>query len=366
MPPKSSCCVGVVLLLAAGTAAADDGLWRQALTLEQKGEFSQARSLYEQAAQTSEPQARRAALLGLARVARGQMRLDEARDIYRQLLARDTADVESINGLAWADLADHDVAEARTGFGKALTLQPGNAEATAGLVHAGNTWRYQLDVKGSYLHNDLGGRGGGSVVLAAALDARQSVEAALRRNAAEEGLIDRPLTGFAIASTAARISYRWQQPGLRSFTLAYEQVDRQGLPGQHRLSAAADVRVSEGVRLTGGVRQSSGTGWHSQLFHLGVGVALGSHWEAVATAYSERDKERDTQRRVVALEAVRQGPGRMLLVFGASHGRAPRASEVYGRAVLPLTAQGALLLTARRLTLNRESQLEIGWRHSWN
>ena len=48
----------------------------------------------------------RPALLGLARIDRGQNRLDKARAIYERLLATNPNDADALNGLAWLQLAD--------------------------------------------------------------------------------------------------------------------------------------------------------------------------------------------------------------------------------------------------------------------
>lgn len=362
-----------LLALSAAVAAAtvfaaspQDSAFDRALSFERNGQFELAHRAYDEAIRDSNPEARRSALLGLARVARAQTRLQDARAIYAELLTLNPSDLEAINGMAWVALADHDVSQAQQGFRKTLRLSPENAEAISGLTHSDQTTRYQLDVKGSWLNNDFGSLWGGSLGFSAAIDARQMVDAAVRRNSVDVGLLDQPTVSRLAPSTSVVLGYRWQIPSSYSVRVSAEQIERSTFASQRRLGIEGEYQLIDGLRLSGGFRQSVGTGWRSQLRHVGLGVELGAGWQAVARIYSERNIELDTHRRALALEAVRQGPGPMLWVMGASHGTSPNATDVYGRAVLPVGNQGAILATIRHLSLNRETQVELGWRKSWN
>ena len=68
-------------------------------------------------------------MLGLARVARSQNRLDEARALYQRLLAVNPKDPEALNGMAWLALANRNREEGRAGFEQVLTIDPDNEEA---------------------------------------------------------------------------------------------------------------------------------------------------------------------------------------------------------------------------------------------
>ena len=78
----------------------------------------------------SEDPSSRPALLGVARVAREQYRLDKARDIYVQLLKKNPRDPDALNGLAWVALAERNREEARAGFQGVLAMDPQNPGGT--------------------------------------------------------------------------------------------------------------------------------------------------------------------------------------------------------------------------------------------
>src|SRR6516162_10329582 len=71
----------------------------------------EARKVYEQI--LARDPTSRPAILGLARVARSQNRLDEARKLYERLLAVNAKDPEALNGMAWLALAERDREQAR-------------------------------------------------------------------------------------------------------------------------------------------------------------------------------------------------------------------------------------------------------------
>ncbi|MEJ5128802.1 tetratricopeptide repeat protein [Comamonas sp. MYb21] len=359
---------GSIALAAASVfaAPAQQPALERAQNLEHSGQFELAREIYSESAASSNPGDKRAALLGLARVARAQSQLSQARGIYAQILAEDPADPEAKNGMAWVLLADYDVAQARQGFGQTLEAHPHNAEALAGLAQSDNVFRYQLDAKGSYLRNDVGKLWGGSLGFSTAIDARQVLDVDLRRNSVDVGPLDRPTDSRLLPSTSVAVGYRWQVPSYYSIRLSAEHIERDDTATQRRLGVEGEYQITEGLLLSGGLRQSFGSGWRSQLRHLGLGIGLGAGWQAVVRLYSEHNIDQDSHRRALALEAVRQGPGHMLWVLGTSHGTSPNATDVYGRAVLPIGQQGAILATIRHLSLNRETQVELGWRKYWN
>ncbi|MFG5778440.1 hypothetical protein ACFIQF_15360 [Comamonas sp. J-3] len=338
----------------------------RAVALEQKGEWAAARQGYAEVAELAQAEEKRGALLGLARVARAENRLSDARAIYAQLLANNASDVDATNGMAWLALANNQVREAQTGFQQALAMSPDNAEAQTGLQHAAQTFPYQLDVRGSWLNNRYGHLWGASANLVAALDSRQTVDVALRRNSADIGLLDQLTSTRLRPSTAVALGYGWQIPQRYGVRVEAEHVDRSGLSTQQRLGIEGNYQLTTSLRVSAGIRQSFGTGWRSQLRIVGLSYALGNGWEVATRVYSEHNKEFDTNRNAVAVEAIRHGPGHMLWVVGASHGTSPSATDVYARTVFPVGRQDAILATLRRLSLNHETQVELGWRKYWN
>ena len=113
-----------------------------AFTLERQHGRAAA-AIYEEI--LSKDPASRPALLGLARVARGQYRLDKARSIYAQLLKKNPQDPDALNGLAWLALAERNREEARAGFQGVLVMDPQNQEARIGLSKVDDVYRYVFD-----------------------------------------------------------------------------------------------------------------------------------------------------------------------------------------------------------------------------
>ena len=334
----------------------------EAASLEHSGRFIKAGALYAEA--LSVVPGSRHARLGLARVARAQYRLDDARVIYEDLLRSDPDDFEAANGMAWLALANYRSDEAREGFNAVLAKQPGNAEALAGLAGTRSQYRYRLDVSGGPFHSDPGTAWGGEARLSAALDASGSVEVALRHNSRELATAN-PLDAATLPSNVLRLGYGWQVPGKHGVVLAYEHRDRKDDPTEQRLEASANTWVTDGVQLSGGLRKGFGTGWNATLAQAGVTVRVGGPWEITTTGYWER-RAGGGSREALALDLVRQGPGHALLVVGASRANNPTLTDVHGTVVFPIGKDRALTATVRRNTFRGESQLELGWRQFWN
>ena len=85
----------------------------------------------------------------MARIDRGQNRLEKARAIYERLLAVNPNDADALNGLAWLQLADRNRIAGRKGFEHVLTLAPDNEEAKIGLSKSETVYRYTFDVNGN-------------------------------------------------------------------------------------------------------------------------------------------------------------------------------------------------------------------------
>src|SRR5258708_11511753 len=98
----------------------------------------------------------RPAMLGLARVARSQNRLDDAHALYQRLLEVNPKDPEALNGMAWLALASRNREQGRAGFEYVLTLDPGNEEAKVGLSKAPDVYRYLFDANGAMVSTAQG------------------------------------------------------------------------------------------------------------------------------------------------------------------------------------------------------------------
>jgi len=129
----------------------------------------EARKVYEQI--LARDPTSRPAILGLARVARSQNRLDEARKLYGRLLTVNPKDPEALNGMAWVALAERNREQAQAGFEHVLSFAPDNEEATAGLSMAPDVYRYLLDTSTTYVSTAQGSSWGfGRVVGAGVVD----------------------------------------------------------------------------------------------------------------------------------------------------------------------------------------------------
>jgi tetratricopeptide (TPR) repeat protein len=98
----------------------------------------------------------RPALLGLARVARSENRLEAARAVYERLLVANPNDPDALNGVAWLALANRDREDGRRGFERVLTIEPGNEEAKIGLSKVESVYRAVLDVDAGYVTTGSG------------------------------------------------------------------------------------------------------------------------------------------------------------------------------------------------------------------
>jgi tetratricopeptide (TPR) repeat protein len=106
----------------------------------------EARKVYEQI--LAHDPASRPAILGLARVARSQNRLDEARRLYDRLLAVNPKDPEALNGLAWLALAERNREQAQAGFEHVLAIAPDNGKLKDRL--APDVYRCLLDTSATW------------------------------------------------------------------------------------------------------------------------------------------------------------------------------------------------------------------------
>ena len=100
--------------------------------------------------------ASRPATLGLARVARSQNRLDEARGLYERLLAVNPKDPDALNGMAWLALAERNREQGQAGFEHVLAIAPDNEEAKIGLSMAPDVYRYLLDTSATLVSTAQG------------------------------------------------------------------------------------------------------------------------------------------------------------------------------------------------------------------
>jgi len=347
-----------------------DAMGELALTYEWQREWAAAHALYDQML-AADPGSR-PALLGLARIARVQYRLDEARAIYERLQDADPHDLEAQNGLAWVALANQRVAQARGGFERVLAVAPGNAEAKQGLRSAADTWPYELDVAGGYVSSPEGHAWGAGVMFRADLDAIRSIEVGALYYSNELPAADltqeRPLP-----KNDLHLGYHVRVPGGYNWALVYDYREHSTLPTEHWLEARVGNWVSERLQWVTSVRASFGASvWDSQLYQAGLVVPVADGWEVAPTVYYQYTNNQFGagalgQRNLLAygVDVKRQGPGRSFLNIGAGYSPDISNVDLHARAVWPLTAQGALLLSIQHVSVNRQLEASIGWRFYW-
>jgi len=339
-----------------------------ALTREWRDEPRAARVLYEQAL-AADPKSR-AALLGLARVARAQYHFAEADRIYRQLLLANPRDVEARNGLAWIALSEKQFDLAHDGFQQVLAQSPENVEAKDGLNGIDNSWRYQVDLTAGATHSDQGTAGSGGIDLLTSLDATGTLETGIFHNSSE--LPSAQLTEQTLLpSNDFRVGYFWRVPSNYNLSLSYDYRDHSGLPAEHWLQAAAGSYISHDFQWFAGIRESFGAPqWNNQLAQAGLIGTVAKNWEVVGTGYystfeiagpGTASHSRDSDY-AFALDINRQGPGNSFFNIGAGYSPDIDNFDIHARAVLPVGARNALLLSVEHISVNNEVQATIGWR----
>jgi len=342
-----------------------------AVTRERARDPQTAGTLYQQVL-ASDP-ASRPARLGLARVARAQYRLAQARGIYRELLRADAHDIDAANGLAWVDLAEQRTGDARHGFEAVLASDPDNAEAHEGLRNVATTLPYQLDVTAGGVRTREGNAGSAAILLRADLDATHSIEAGLSHYTDELPSVQLT-TQAPLPTNALRLGYYTHVPDGYNWALVYDYREHDALSDEHRVEARVGSYFAGNLQWFASVRQSfGGSEWDNRLVQAGLVLPLGGRWEIAPTVYYEHDGSRrgvdfvGGRRNVYAygVDVNRQGPGNSFLNFGA--GSSPEISnvDVHARLVLPTSSRGALLFSIEHVSVNHELLANVGWRFYW-
>ncbi len=309
----------------------------------------------------------RPALLGKARVARAQGRLEEARGIYSQIIVSSPQDLEATNGLAWLDLADLRVDVARARFDKVIAADPGNAEAKQGLQRLAETWRYRLDAGVGTANLAAGTSRTGYLGLLVNLNASDQVEVALGRNTRElpsERLAD----PTPLPSWTGRVGYRSRFDNGPGWSAAYEYRERSATSPEHRVEVGLDGRfpgVADRVQWFVGLRQSFSTPSDNRLARAGLSVAFAPHWSVAGTFYAGRDKLSGSSS-AVALDLYREvGAMGSLFNIGIGHSPDPDNISLHARLVYPVAQMQALVVGVERRSLGNEVEATVGWRVYW-
>ena len=336
-----------------------------AVTHEWRNEPAQARRIYDDLLR-ADP-ASRPALLGSARVARSQGRIDDARAIYSPLQQQNAADTEALNGLAWADLAGLHLDASRQGFERVLAAEPANAEALQGLDRLTEQWRYRLELLGGHSSLAAGGVQTASAGLLINRNATDQIELVLGRNSRE--LPSERLTDpTPLPSWQSRLGYRSRTTGGLDWATAYEYRERRNSPAEHRVELRLGSRFSgqaQALQWFAGVRQSFSSPWNSRLASVGLSADVARHWSVAGTLYAGEDRTAGSSK-AYALDAYRETSALgSFLNVGVGYNPEPDNLSVHARWVYPVAPMQALVLSLERRSLGRETEASVGWRVYW-
>jgi tetratricopeptide (TPR) repeat protein len=325
----------------------------------------EARKVYEQIL-ARDPQSR-PAILGLARVARSQNRLDEAHKLYARLLAVNPKDPEALNGMAWLALAERNREQAQAGFEHVLTFAPDNEEATAGLSMAPDVYRYLLDTSTTYVSTAQGsswGFGGRGMIGITPFD---TLEVGWYHYTNELQTV----TAIGVATLPSddiTLGYHRLVPLNYAVSLVYDYRGHNGLPTENWMEGSVDVYLTDWLRWFGGYRQSWGAfQYDGRLIRTGVSVAFAPSWEVTGTAYDSAQAIFNNYQNLWTgvVDLTYYGPHNMLLTGGVGYSPLIDNLDLHGRAILPITDRIALQLIAAHNSVNADTRVTAGLRFTW-
>jgi tetratricopeptide (TPR) repeat protein len=325
----------------------------------------QARKVYEQI--LARDPASRPALLGLARVARSQNRLDEAHDLYERLLAVNPKDPEALNGMAWLALANRNRQQARAGFEQVLTFEPNNEEAKIGLSKAPDVYRYLLDASSMLVSTTQGNAAGFGARGMAGLTAFDTLELGWQHFTNELQTVS--FIGFAtLPSDDITVGYHRLVPLSYAFSLVYDYRGHASLPTEHWIDGSVALYLTDWLRWFGGYRQAFGAfQYNGRLIRTGLSATFAPSWEATATAYNSAQAIFNNYQDLWTwvFEITHYGPRNLLLVAGVGYSPLIDNVDLHARAILPVTDRIALQLIAAHNSINADMRVTAGLRFTW-
>jgi len=325
----------------------------------------EARKVYEQI--LAQDPASRPAILGLARVARSQNRLDEARALYDRLLAVNPKDPEALNGLAWVALGERNRQQGQAGFEHVLTLAPDNEEAKIGLSKAPDVYRYELDTSATSVTTaqgsswGFGGRGIAGVTPYDSLELGWYHFTNELQTVSEIGVSTLP-------SDDITLGYHRLVPLSYAVSLVYDYRGHANLPTEHWVAGSVDVYLTDWLRWFGGYRQSfGGFQYDGHLIRTGLSVSLSPSWEVTGTAYDSQQAIFDNYQNLWTgvVDVTYYGPHNLLLMGGVGYSPLIDNLDLHGRAILPVTDLIALQLIAAHNSVNADTRVTAGLRFTW-
>jgi len=325
----------------------------------------EARKVYEQI--LARDPASRPALLGLARVARSQNRLDEARGLYERLLAVNPKDPEALNGMAWLQLADRNREQARAGFEHVLTIQPDNEEAKIGLAKAPDVYRYLFDASSMLVSTAQGNSAGFGARATAGITAFDTLELGWQHFTNELQTVS--FIGFAtLPANDITVGYHRLVPLSYAFSLVYDYRGHAILPTEHWIDGSVAFYLTDWLRWFGGYRQAfGGLQYDGRLIRSGFSATFAPSWEATATVYNSAQAVFNNYQNLWTwvFEITHYGPRNLLLVAGVGYSPLIDNVDLHARAILPVTDRVAVQLIAAHNSINFDTRLTAGLRFTW-
>ena len=333
-------------------------------TLE-AGHPREARKVYEQI--LARDPASRPALLGLARVARSQNRLDEAHGLYERLLAVNPKDPEALNGMAWLALADRNREQGRAGFEHVLTIEPDNNEAKIGLSKAPDVYRYLLDASSMLVSTTQGNSAGFGARGMAGVTAFDTLELGWQHFTNELQTVS--FIGFAtLPSDDITVGYHRLVPLSYAFSLVYDYRGHTSLPTEHWIDGSVAFYLTDWLRWFGGYRQAfGGLQYDGRLIRSGFSATFAPSWEATATVYNSAQAVFNNYQNLWTwvFEITHYGPRNLLLVGGVGYSPLIDNIDLHARAILPVTDRVAVQLIAAHNSINADMRVTAGLRFTW-
>jgi tetratricopeptide (TPR) repeat protein len=335
-----------------------------AFTLE-AGHAAEAGDLYEEILKR-DPRSR-PAMLGLARVARSQNRLDDARALYQRLLEANPKDPEALNGMAWLALASRYREQARAGFDYVLTLDPGNEEAKVGLSKAPDVYRYLFDANGAMVSTAQGTSWGFGARGMAGITAFDTLELGWQHFTNELQTVS--AIGLAtLPSDDITVGYHRLMPLSYAFSLVYDYRGHAALPTEHWIDGSVTFYLADWVRWFGGYRQAFGASqYNGRLIRSGLSATVAPTWDVTATVYNSAQAVFNNYQDLWTwvFEVTHYGPRNMLLVAGVGYSPLIDNVDLHARAILPVTDRIALQLIAAHNSINADMRVTAGLRLTW-
>jgi Tfp pilus assembly protein PilF len=335
-----------------------------AFTLELK-HGPEARRVYDEVLQR-EPN-NRPALLCLARIARGQNRLDEARGIYQRLLGANPTDVDALNGMAWLALAERKREPGRSGFEQVLTLEPGNEEARIGLGMVEGVYRYTFDALGGLVTTGNGNSWGFGGRGQAGISAFDSLELGWMHFTNELQTLS-AIGVSVLPSDDITVGYSRLVPLSYAVSLTYDFRGHHSLPTEHWIDGGVAVYITDWLRWFGGYRQAfGGFQYDGRLIRTGLSASLSDSFEVTGSFFDAAQAVFNNYQQILSwvFDVTYHGPRNTLVVAGVGYSPLIDNVDLHARAILPLTDRVAAQLIVGHNSINYDTRATVGLRFTW-